>query len=616
MTQDLSPLWISLKTAILALFIIFFCGIAAAYWMLGYQGRWKSLIEGIFVAPLILPPTVVGFILLLLFGRNGLFGQLLQAFNLRVVFTWYAAVITSTVVAFPLMYKTTLGAFEQVDPNLLQVARTLGASERKIFWQVLLPLSFPGVLAGLTLAFARALGEFGATLMLAGNIPGQTQTIPMAIFFAVEAGAMNEAWLWVVIIMLISLSGIIAVNLWQQQRQKQLGRQSTGGNEPSETEEDPLAPWEGRDFAVLTPTQLPEAEAGLLVDIERYLPGFSLSTTFSSQNQPLGLLGASGSGKSMILRSIAGVETPSKGRIVLNGRVLFDAERGINLPSRQRRIGYVVQNYALFPHLTVAENIAFGLSRKLNPQVIRQRIAAQLELVQLPGMESRYPHQLSGGQQQRVAIARALASRPEALLLDEPFSALDTHLRAQLERQMVKTLSNYEGVTIFVTHNMDEAYRICNNLVVVEKGRTIAFGSKINIFENPHSIGLARITGCKNFSRAQALGPHAIAASDWGITLHTLEAFGNTLAYTGIRAHQIRFTDEPSGVNTFASWLAHTLEGPHRVTLYLKLNSPSSGEKDYHLQAELYKEKWLEIKDRPLPWFISLDPLRLLLLER
>jgi molybdate transport system permease protein len=231
-------------------------------------------------------------------------------------------------------------------------------------------------------------------------------------------------------------------------------------------------------------------------------------------------------------------------------------------------------------------------------------------------MESRYPHQLSGGQQQRVAIARALASRPEALLLDEPFSALDTHLRAQLERQMVKTLSNYEGVTIFVTHNMDEAYRICNNLVVVEKGRTIAFGSKINIFENPHSIGLARITGCKNFSRAQALGPHAIAASDWGITLHTLEAFGNTLAYTGIRAHQIRFTDEPSGVNTFASWLAHTLEGPHRVTLYLKLNSPSSGEKDYHLQAELYKEKWLEIKDRPLPWFISLDPLRLLLLER
>ena len=245
---DFSPLWISLKTATIALIIIFFLGIAAAYWMLGYRGRWKSLIEGVFVAPLILPPTVLGFILLLLFGKNGPLGQLLDLFNFRIVFTWYAAVITATVVAFPLMYKTTLGAFEQVDANLLQVARTLGATERKIFWRLLLPLSFPGVLAGLTLAFARALGEFGATLMLAGNIPGQTQTIPMAIFFAVEAGAMTEAWIWVFIIILISLSGIIAVNLWQSQRKQQLGR--PGESKPNEME-DWLPPWEGRDFALL-----------------------------------------------------------------------------------------------------------------------------------------------------------------------------------------------------------------------------------------------------------------------------------------------------------------------------------------------------------------------------
>lgn len=391
---DFSPLWISLKTATIALIIIFFLGIAAAYWMLGYRGRWKSLIEGVFVAPLILPPTVVGFILLLLFGKNGLLGQLLDLFNFRVVFTWYAAIITATVVAFPLMYKTTLGAFEQVDANILQVARTLGATERKIFWRVLLPLSFPGVLAGLTLAFARALGEFGATLMLAGNIPGQTQTIPMAIFFAVEAGAMTEAWIWVFIIILISLSGIIAVNLWQSQRKQQLGR--PGESKPNEME-DWLPPWEGRDFALLA-AENPHYrdKIGLFVDIEKYLPGFNLSVTFNCQNQPLGLLGASGSGKSLILRSLAGVETPSRGRIVLNGRILFDSEKGINLPSRQRRIGFVVQNYALFPHLTVAENIAFSLPKNLSKKVIKQQIANQLELVQLPGMENRYPHQLSG----------------------------------------------------------------------------------------------------------------------------------------------------------------------------------------------------------------------------
>ena len=610
---DFSPLWISLKTATIALIIIFFLGIAAAYWMLGYRGRWKSLIEAVFVAPLILPPTVLGFILLLLFGKNGPLGQLLDLFNFRIVFTWYAAIITATVVAFPLMYKTTLGAFEQVDASLLQVARTLGASEGKIFWRLLLPLSFPGVLAGLTLAFARALGEFGATLMLAGNIPGQTQTIPMAIFFAVEAGAMTEAWIWVFIIMLISLSGIIAVNLWQSQRKQQLGR--PGESKPNEME-DWLPPWEGRDFALLAAeNQHYRDKIGLLVDIEKHLPGFNLSVTFNCQNQPLGLLGASGSGKSLILRSLAGVETPSRGRIVLNGRILFDSEKGINLPSRQRRIGFVVQNYALFPHLTVAENIAFGLSKNLSKKVIKQQIATQLELVQLPGMENRYPHQLSGGQQQRVAIARALASHPEALLLDEPFSALDTHLRAQLERQMIKTLSNYDGVTIFVTHNMDEAYRICENLLVMEKGRAIANNSKQKIFERPDSVSLAKITGCKNFSRAIIINNQQLEAIDWDVKLHTIPRIPDYLAYTGIRAHQIIFGRDLSDINTFPCWLANAIEGPHRVTLYLKLNQPSNHDRDFHIQAELYKDKWLEIKEQALPWTVTLSPQRLLLLK-
>jgi len=610
---DFSPLWISLKTATIALIIIFFLGIAAAYWMLGYRGRWKSLIEAVFVAPLILPPTVVGFILLLLFGKNGLLGQLLDLFNFRIVFTWYAAIITATVVAFPLMYKTTLGAFEQVDANLLQVARTLGASEGKIFWRLLLPLSFPGVLAGLTLAFARALGEFGATLMLAGNIPGQTQTIPMAIFFAVEAGAMTEAWIWVFIIILISLSGIIAVNLWQSQRKQQLGR--PGESKPNEME-DWLPPWAGRDFALLeAENQHYRDKIGLFVDIEKHLPSFNLSVAFNCQNQPLGLLGASGSGKSLILRSLAGVETPSRGRIVLNGRILFDSEKGINLPSRQRRIGFVVQNYALFPHLTVAENIAFGLSQKLPTKIIRQQIANQLELVQLPGMENRYPHQLSGGQQQRVAIARALASRPEALLLDEPFSALDTHLRAQLERQMIKTLSNYDGVTIFVTHNMDEAYRICENLLVMEKGRAIANNSKQKIFEQPDSVSLAKITVCKNFSRAIIINNQQLEAIDWDVKLHTVSRIPDYLTYTGIRAHQIIFGRDLGDINTFPCWLANAIEGPHRVTLYLKLNQPSNHDRDFHIQAELYKDKWLEIKEQALPWTVTLSPQRLLLLK-
>ena len=182
---DLSPLWISLRIAIIATIITFFLGIAAAQFMHRYRGRGRTFLDSVLLAPMVLPPTVLGFLLLILLGKNGPLGLLLTNVGIRLVFTWYAAVITATVVALPLMYKTTLGAFEQIDSNLQQVARTLGASELTVFLRITLPMALPGLIAGTTLAFARALGEFGATLMLAGNIPGRTQTLPMAIYFAV-----------------------------------------------------------------------------------------------------------------------------------------------------------------------------------------------------------------------------------------------------------------------------------------------------------------------------------------------------------------------------------------------------------------------------------------------
>lgn len=218
MIADWSPLWISLKTTLIATLITFFVGIAAAYWMVGTQIKGKELIDGLFTSPLVLPPTVVGFLLLLLFGANGPMGKLLAPLGITVIFSSSATVIAATVVAFPLMYQTARGAFEQIDPNLLNAARTLGASEWRIFGQVILPLAWPGLLAGTILAFARALGEFGATLMLAGNIPGETQTMPMAIFFAVEGGDMHQGLAWVLIILAISLGVITALNYWSSDR--------------------------------------------------------------------------------------------------------------------------------------------------------------------------------------------------------------------------------------------------------------------------------------------------------------------------------------------------------------------------------------------------------------
>ncbi|MBN3949480.1 MAG: molybdate ABC transporter permease subunit [Nostoc sp. NMS7] len=604
MPLDLSPLWISLKTSLLATFITFFLGIAAAYWMLGYRGKGKSLIEGIFIAPLILPPTVVGFLLLLFFGKNGLVGKLMQAFDFTIVFTWYGAAIAATVVSFPLMYKTALGAFEQIDGNLLRVARTLGATEATIFWRISLPLAVSGIVAATMLAFARALGEFGATLMLAGNIPGQTQTIPMAIYFAVEAGAMNEAWFWAIAIMVISLSGIIAVNFWQELREKNRGLGGQGGQGG-----------QGRQGSESSLLSAPSSTVGLFVDIEKQLPSFHLRVSFNSNDQPLGLLGGSGAGKSMILRCLAGIETPTRGRIVLNGRVLFDSEQRINLPSRDRRIGFLVQNYALFPHQSVAQNIAFGLPKKLSAGSIRVQVEEQLIAMQLQGLGDHYPHQLSGGQQQRVALARALASQPEALLLDEPFSALDTHLRSQLEQQMTETLADYQGVTLFVTHNMEEAYRICPNLLVLEHGRAIHYGSKHDIFEHPTTVSVAQLTGCKNFSRVVLQSSQQVEATDWGCTLQVIEPVKSELSHVGIRAHQFIFTNDSSQENTFPCWVVRTSETPHRMTLFLKLHSPAKNSQDYHLQAEVFKEKWATMKDQPFPWYVRLDPLRLILME-
>jgi molybdate transport system permease protein len=209
---DLSPLWISLKVSLIATVITFLIGTTVAYRMYHYRGKTRSLIEGFLIAPLILPPTVVGFVLLILLGKNGVLGQVLSQWNLGVVFTWYAAVLAAIIVSFPLMYRAALGAFEQIDSLLLDVAKLEGASEIAVFWYIALPLAMPGILAGTVLTFARALGEFGATLMLAGNIPGQTQTMPMAIYFAVEAGAIEEGWFWTTIVICISLVGITIVN--------------------------------------------------------------------------------------------------------------------------------------------------------------------------------------------------------------------------------------------------------------------------------------------------------------------------------------------------------------------------------------------------------------------
>lgn len=215
--SDFTPILISMKTAACAIFITFFLGIFAAWLVTGTKSRTvKVILDGAFTMPLVLPPTVAGFFLLCIFGVKRPIGRFfLEYFDLKIAFTWPAAVIAAVVMSFPLMYRSARGAFEQVDPNLVFAARTLGMSEWSIFFRVLLPNSLPGVISGGVLAYARGLGEFGATAMLAGNIPGKTQTIPMAVYSQVAAGNYDSAYQYVLIIMVIAFAAIVLLNLME-----------------------------------------------------------------------------------------------------------------------------------------------------------------------------------------------------------------------------------------------------------------------------------------------------------------------------------------------------------------------------------------------------------------
>lgn len=220
--MDLSPLYISMKTAGLATIITFVLGVYAARYIRGVK-RFQGIIDGIITLPLVLPPTVVGFFLLLLLGRNSFIGQFLNLFGINIIFSWPATVITATVVSFPLMYRTTRGAFEQIDKDLIAAARTLGMSEERIFWKIIIPLARPGIMAGAILSFARALGEFGATIMLAGNIPGKTQTMSTAIYSSVQANDQESAFIWAFIIIIFSLAVMVLMNYWLKKQRNITG---------------------------------------------------------------------------------------------------------------------------------------------------------------------------------------------------------------------------------------------------------------------------------------------------------------------------------------------------------------------------------------------------------
>lgn len=275
----------------------------------------------------------------------------------------------------------------------------------------------------------------------------------------------------------------------------------------------------------------------LYVNIKKKLGSFLLDLKFETNGETLALLGASGCGKSMTLKCIAGVETPDEGTIILNGRVLFDSKKRINLLPQNRKVGLLFQNYALFPNMTMKENISIAISRN-NPDK-ESIINKIIEDFSLNGLENNYPHQMSGGQQQRVALARMLVNGPEILMFDEPFSALDEHLKWQMEHELLMVLKQHKGSSLYVSHNKDEVYRISDRIAIIDCGKIESINDKESLFNNPTNLKTAIITGCKNISKVRKIDEDFVYAIDWDLILKCDEKVKSDTKYIGIHTTNI-----------------------------------------------------------------------------
>jgi molybdate transport system ATP-binding protein len=355
------------------------------------------------------------------------------------------------------------------------------------------------------------------------------------------------------------------------------------------------------------------SEQTLQVDIQKKLKNFMLDIRFQAKEGCLGILGSSGCGKSMTLKSIAGVVTPDSGQILLEpgNRILYDSAERINVRPQKRRVGYLFQNYALFPNMTVEQNILVGVGKE-DKKLLQDMIG----LFHLEGLEKQYPAQLSGGQQQRVALARILAYQPDLLLFDEPFSAMDAFLREGLRLELLHLLERYGGISVLVTHDRDEAYQLCDHLLLMDEGKVLAAGETKEIFDAPKTLKTARLTGCKNFSKIEKVSSHRVRALDWdGLELTTAEEVTADITHVGIRAHDLLPLSAAEG--------HELLQDPASTDNLVRVEDPVVSEMPFEWYVTLKNGIWWKWEKNMhshategwMPAFLQVDPKSVLLLR-
>ena len=340
------------------------------------------------------------------------------------------------------------------------------------------------------------------------------------------------------------------------------------------------------------------------VKIHKKLGEYELDVHWKSTKKRIGILGASGSGKSLTLKSIAGIEHPDQGHIQIGDHVLYDSDSRICLKPQKRNVGYMFQNYALFPTMTVEQNVGAGLAG--NKKKKQEQVQKMIRHFRLEGLEKRLPRELSGGQQQRVALARIMAYEPSVILLDDPFSALD-----RLQQEMMELLSDYDGTVILVSHSRDEIYRFSEELLVIDDGKQICYGDTKAIFDCPEQVEAARLTGCKNIVQVKRLDEHSIEIPDWGIRLHLEQEIDAEITHIGLRAHEFIPVWGEREDNCIPVKEKGKAEFPFEWKYFLKGETEESDDICWYVQKNL----WDELTEKGIPDYLKLPEKEILLLK-
>ncbi|MFF9569649.1 ABC transporter permease [Streptomyces sp. NPDC014685] len=492
---------LSLLVSFWALGLSLLLGVPLAWLLARVDFPGKALVRSLVLLPMVLPPTVGGVALLLGFGRRGLLGPWLEdAFGITLPFHTSGAVVAATFVAMPFLVISLEGALAGLRPAYEETAASLGAPPVRVFRTVTLPMVAPGLAAGAALTWARALGEFGATITFAGNLPGTTQTLPLQVYLLLQESP--EAATSVSLLLLaIAMAVLVAL------RGRWTGTPRDRSRAPGPVPDDP------KDPAATEPPadrEVPSPARQEHWSLHAEVTGFNRLTLDAGAGTTIAVVGPNGAGKTTLLRALLGLTPRARARLRLGDTDVTA------LPPHRRQVAWVPQDGALFPHLSALTNTAYGLRARGVPRAEARREAQRwLDRLGVGHLAHRRPAQLSGGQAQRVALARALAARPRLLLLDEPLAALDQTTRAHVRHTLRTHLAGFGGVCLIVTHDPVEAASLADRVLVLDEGRTLQYATPAEVTRHPRSPWVARMLG-RNAWAGTAAGDGTLALADGG----------------------------------------------------------------------------------------------------